>query len=106
MNVNVTQTEDVLSGTPPSTITFNAKQTTVTLTVATDDDNADEVASEVTAQVQVGTGYTVGTPSSATVTVNDNDIPQDDDHSESCQASPKARLPHLQSQRTPHRQHQ
>ena len=76
VNVNVTQTEDVLSGTPPSTITFNAKQTTVTLTVATDDDNADEVASEVTAQVQVGTGYTVGTPSSATVTVNDNDIPQ------------------------------
>ena len=76
MNVNVTQTEDVLSGTPPSTITFNAKQTTVTLTVATDDDNADEVASEVTAQVQVGTGYTVGTPSSATVTVNDNDIPR------------------------------
>ena len=76
VNVNVTQTEDVLSGTPPSTITFNAKQTTATLTIATDDDNADEVASEVTAQVQVGTGYTVGTPSSATVTVNDNDIPR------------------------------
>ena len=65
----------------PSTITFNAKQTTVTLTVATDDDNADEVASEVTAQVQVGTGYTVGAPSSASVTVNDNDMPQDDNHS-------------------------
>ena len=76
VSVNVSETEDVLSGTPPSTITFNAKQTTATLTVATDDDNADEVASEVTAQVQVGTGYTVGTPSSATVTVNDNDIPQ------------------------------
>ena len=76
VSVNVSETEDVLSGTPPSTITFNAKQTTVTLTVATDDDNADEVASEVTAQVQSGTGYTVGTPSSATVTVNDNDIPR------------------------------
>ena len=76
VSVSVSETEDVLSGTPPSTITFNAKQTTVTLTVATDDDNADEVASEVTAQVQSGTGYTVGTPSSATVTVNDNDIPQ------------------------------
>ena len=76
VRVNVTQTSKVLSGTPPSTITFNAKQTTVTLTVATDDDNADEVASEVTAQVQSGTGYTVGTPSSATVTVNDNDIPR------------------------------
>ncbi len=76
VRVNVTQTGKVLSGTPPSTITFNAKQTTATLTVATDDDNADEVASEVTAQLQSGTGYTVGTPSSASVTVNDNDIPQ------------------------------
>ena len=75
VNVNVTQTEDVLSGTPPSTITFNAKQTTVTLTVATDDDDVREDDSEVTAQVQVGTGYTVGTPSSASITVKDNDTP-------------------------------
>ena len=76
VNVNVTQTGNVISGTPPSTVTFNAKQTTATLTVATDDDNADEEAGVVTAQVQVGTGYTVGTPSSASVTVDDNDIPQ------------------------------
>ena len=76
VRVNVTQTGSVLRGTPPSTVTFPANQTTATLTVATHDDNVDEIASEVTAQIQGGTGYTVGTPSSATVTVNDNDIPQ------------------------------
>ena len=74
--MSVTETEDVLSGTPASSVTFRTNQTTATLTVATDDDNVDEVASVVTAQVQAGTGYTVGSPSSTTVTVNDNDIPQ------------------------------
>ena len=76
VRVNVTQTGSVISGTPPSTVTFRANQTTATLTIATHDDNVDEVASQVTAQIQAGTGYTVGSPSSATVTVNDNDIPQ------------------------------
>ena len=75
VNVSVTQTGKVLSGTPPPTVTFPANQTTATLTVATDDDNVDEVTSQVTAQIQAGTGYTIGTPSSATVTVNDNDTP-------------------------------
>ena len=76
VNVSVTQTGKVFRGTPPSTVTFRANQKTATLTVATDDDNVDEIASQVTAQVQAGTGYTIGSPSSATVTVNDNDIPQ------------------------------
>ena len=73
LNVNITETGKVLSGTPDSTITISANQTTATLTVATDDDNIDEDASVITALLQAGTGYTVGTPSSATVTVNDND---------------------------------
>ena len=75
LNVNITETGNVFSGTPDSTITISANQTTATLTVATDDDNIDEDASVITALLQAGTGYTVGTPSSATVTVNDNDIP-------------------------------
>ena len=73
LNVNITETGKVLSGTPDSTITISANQTI--LTVATDDDNIDEDASVITAQLQAGTGYTVGTPSSASITVNDNDIP-------------------------------
>ena len=75
VNITITETGNTLSGTPSSTVTISANQTTATLTVATDDDNADEDASVVTAQVQTGTGYTAGDPSSATITVEDNDPP-------------------------------
>ena len=45
------------------------------LTVGTVDDGVDEPNGSVAVQVQDGTRYTVGQPSSATVTVNDNDGP-------------------------------
>ena len=73
VTVNVSETGNVISGTPSQSVTINANNTTATLTVATDDDQADESNSVVTAQVQTGTGYTVGSPSSASVTVEDND---------------------------------
>ena len=76
VTVKVSETEDVLSGTPPSTVTINANAATATLTVSTDNDQADESNSVVTAQLQAGTGYTVGATSSASVTVEDNDPPQ------------------------------
>ena len=75
MNVNVSETGDVISETPSSTVTINANNTTATLTINTDNDQADESNSVVTAQVQAGTGYTVGSSSSASVIVNDNDDP-------------------------------
>ena len=75
VNVNITQTGDVISGTASSTVTIDANQTSATLTVATDDDAADETNGVVTAEVESGTGYTVGSSSSASVTVNDNDDP-------------------------------
>ena len=62
VNVKVTETAKTLSGTPPSTVTISAGYTTATLTVATDDDDVDEHASMVKAQLQAGTGYTVGDP--------------------------------------------
>ena len=43
------------------------------LTADTVDDTTDEPNSSVTATVNSGPGYTVGSPSSASVTVNDND---------------------------------
>ena len=46
---------------------------TATLTIATVGDSTDEPNGAVTATVSGGTGYTVGSPSSATVTVNDDD---------------------------------
>ena len=46
-----------------------------TLTIPTVSDSTDEPNGAVTATVSGGTGYTVGSPSSATVTVNNNNVP-------------------------------
>ena len=55
------------------TVTIASGQTSATLTVSTQDDSADEADGSVTATVSDGTGYTVGTPSTGTVAVSDND---------------------------------
>ena len=55
------------------TVTINAGAGTGTLTVATVGDSTQEPHGAVTATVSGGTGYTVGNPSSATVTVLDDD---------------------------------
>ena len=74
--VAVTETGDVISGTATSTtVAFAAAAATATLTVATEDDADDEADSVVTATVAAGTGYAVGSPGSATVTVQDDDLP-------------------------------
>ena len=49
-----------------------------TLTVSTDDDSIDEANGSVTATVNSGSGYSVGSPSAATVSVADNDVAQQD----------------------------
>ena len=46
-----------------------------TLTLATDNDGADEADGSVTATVNAGTGYTVGTASTGTVAIADDDVP-------------------------------
>ena len=55
------------------TVTIASGQTSATLTVPTQDDSTDEANGSVTATVSSGTGYTVGSPSTATVAVSDND---------------------------------
>ena len=55
------------------TVTIAAGQTSATLTLNTQDDSADEADGSVTATVSSGAGYTVGSPSTATVAVSDND---------------------------------
>ena len=57
------------------TLAFNAGDTSKTYTVATVADTVDEANGDVTVTVGTGTGYTVGTPSSASVTVEDDDAP-------------------------------
>ena len=72
--VAVSETGAALSGTVPTSATFAAGASTATLSVATEDDEAVEEASTVTATVSSGTGYTVsGTSGSADVVVNDDD---------------------------------
>ena len=90
VNVNVSEDGAVISGTASSTVIINANNTTATLTIATDDDAADESNSVITAQVQSGTGYTVGSSSSARVTVEDNDDP-----ASSPRSSPQQQVPEV-----------
>ena len=75
VNVSVMESEDMIDGTPPTMVEFADGATTATLSVATEDDGVDEMASVITATVAAGTGYTPGTPDSAMVTVTDDDDP-------------------------------
>ena len=55
------------------TVDIPASSGSMTYTVATEDDNMDESNGSVTVTVRDGTGYTVGSPSSAMVIINDDD---------------------------------
>ncbi len=57
------------------TVTIQAGQSSATLTLATVNDNADEPNGNVSATVEAGAGYTVGSPNAATVAVSDDDDP-------------------------------
>ena len=73
VSVTVAETGDTLGASVPEQVTIAAGKTTATLQVTTDDDTADESNSTVTATVDDGAGYTVGSPDSAEVTVADDD---------------------------------
>ena len=62
----------------PTEVTFEADAATAALSLATEDDAADEADTPVTLTlqaVQAGAGYSLGVPSTATVTVQDDDLP-------------------------------
>ena len=71
--VSVTESGSMLSGIPPASVAFSPGDTSVTLSVPTAADSVVEADSVVAAAVATGTGYTVDTASSATVTVEDDD---------------------------------
>ena len=78
VNVSVTETEDMVAAADKGakTVIFQANSATAMLGVATVADSVDETDSVVTATVTVTANpatYTVGTSSSATVTVTDDD---------------------------------
>ena len=74
----MTESGSYIAGSAPATVVIAEGATTGTLTVPTADDNLDEPDGSITAELTTGAGYTVGTPSTALVTVNDNDIPDPD----------------------------
>ena len=76
VSVNVVDSGSFASAgqTGDKTVTIGTNGTG-TLTVLTEDDSADEANGSITARVQSGTGYQVGSPDSASVTVKDNDEP-------------------------------
>ncbi|MYD66282.1 MAG: hypothetical protein F4X26_09955 [Chloroflexi bacterium] len=73
VNVAVTETGAMLPDTPPTTATFAAGQSSASVSLNLPGDAVDEPDSDVTVTVQAGSGYSVGTPSSATGTATDND---------------------------------
>jgi len=75
VNVRVTQSGSFISGTAPTSVRISSGRTTATLTVRTVDDSVVEADGSITAQVRSGTGYDVGSPSSASMTVNSDDDP-------------------------------
>ena len=79
ISVGVTESGSYIAGSASATVVIAEGATTVTLAVSTDDDNLDESDGSITVKITTGAGYTVGTLSTAMVTVNDNDIPDPDD---------------------------
>ena len=57
-------------------LAFNTGDTSHVYSVATVADSVDEASGPVQVTIGAGTGYTVGTPASASVTVNDDDDPE------------------------------
>ena len=65
----------VTSGQLGSNKTRTLSGASATISIPTQNDSADEADGSVTVTLTPGSGYTVGTPSSATVTVRDDDVP-------------------------------
>ena len=74
VNLAWTQSGDFLPGTRPQTVTIPVSGE-ATVSVDTVDDSTDEPSGTVTLSVVGGSGYSVGTSNTATVTVSDRDAP-------------------------------
>ena len=73
VKLSITESGAMVSGGPPAEATIASGARTASVTVATEDDERDESDSVVTAKLVAGSGYRPGSPSSAAVTVSDDD---------------------------------
>ena len=76
VQVDMTEVGAFLTSPGRTTVTFASEDLATPLTVSLDDDDLDEVDGTVTATVAAGSGYRLGNPASATVTVTDDDLQQ------------------------------
>ena len=74
ISVDVTESGSYIAASAPTAVVIAEGATTGTLTVSTEDDSLDESDGSITAELTTGAGYTVGTLSTALVTVSDNDV--------------------------------
>ena len=76
VSVSVSESGSMLSGTPASTVTFDAGKAEAQLSLATEDDSVAEADGRVTASLAAGSGYdVVADAASAGVDVYDDDEP-------------------------------
>ena len=73
--IEVSQVGSVIAGTPPTSATFVAGSATAVLIVETKNDQLDEPDARVEARLLGGDGHVVNGPESASVTVEDDDLP-------------------------------
>ena len=77
LNVNIAMSGSATNGTDYNTIAgnvaFAAGQATTVATITPIDDSAVDGSESVVVTIATGTGYVVGSPSSATITIADND---------------------------------
>ena len=73
VNLGVSGGAGFLSGAAPTTATVAAGADSTSLSLATTNDSVDEPTGAVTVTLKSGTGYAVGTPGSAKVTIEDDD---------------------------------
>ena len=78
LSLDVSETGSMIDGVAPTSAVFGAGESRTTLTVPTIDDSIDEPDSEISVTLIAGpdAGYVIGSGSSATVTVSDDDQPR------------------------------
>jgi hypothetical protein len=74
VSVSITQSGDFTSATGTRTVSVGTGGS-ATFSVSTDNDNVDEADGSITATVRTGMGYTPGSPKTASVPVQDDDVP-------------------------------
>ena len=73
VTLSVSESGDMIDGTPGTSVTFSSHANGVGFTVRTDDDSDQESNSVIRATVKRGDGYIVGPDSTVTITARDND---------------------------------